>query len=116
MVGGVLFVLGLGGLILRPHVLSKILAFNILGSGAFLILVGLGQRGGAPDPVPQADGVDRHRRRGGGDRVGLGARAAAAGSDGQHGAAGRTGTRSSRIDARPGATECFVRCWIRSPG
>ncbi len=54
MVGGVLFVLGLGGLILRPHVLSKILAFNILGSGAFLILVGLGQRGGAPDPVPQA--------------------------------------------------------------
>ena len=54
LTGGALFALGVGGLILRPHLLSKILAFNILGSGAFLVLVGLGQRGGVPDPVPQA--------------------------------------------------------------
>ncbi len=54
LVGGLLFALGVGGLILRPHLLSKILAFNILGSGAFLVLVGLGQRDGTPDPVPQA--------------------------------------------------------------
>ncbi|MGF1548166.1 MAG: NADH-quinone oxidoreductase subunit K [Thiotrichales bacterium] len=54
LVGGVLFVLGLGGLILRPHLLSKIIAFNVLGSGAFLVLLGLGQRSGVPDPVPQA--------------------------------------------------------------
>ena len=54
LTGAALFALGIGGLILRPHLLSKILAFNILGSGAFLALIGLGQRGGAPDPVPQA--------------------------------------------------------------
>lgn len=54
LIGGLLFALGVGGLILRPHLLSKILAFNILGSGAFLVLVGLGQRDGTPDPVPQA--------------------------------------------------------------
>lgn len=54
LTGTALFALGVGGLILRPHLLSKILAFNILGSGAFLALVGLGQRDGVTDPVPQA--------------------------------------------------------------
>ncbi|HDP88773.1 MAG TPA: Na+/H+ antiporter subunit C [Thioalkalivibrio sp.] len=54
LVGGGLFALGLAGLILQPRLLGKILAFNILGSGAFLVLVGLAQRGGTPDPVPQA--------------------------------------------------------------
>lgn len=52
--GVVLFVVGVAGLILQSHLLRKILAFNIMGSGAFLVLVGLGQRGGMPDPVPQA--------------------------------------------------------------
>ena len=54
LVGGGLFALGLAGLILQPRLLGKILAFNILGSGAFLVLVGLAQRDGIPDPVPQA--------------------------------------------------------------
>lgn len=52
--GAALFVIGMAGLILQPHLLRKIIAFNIMGSGTFLILVGLGQRGGSPDPVSQA--------------------------------------------------------------
>ena len=52
--GAALFVSGLAGLILLSHLLRKILAFNIMGSGVFLVLVGLGQRDGTPDPIPQA--------------------------------------------------------------
>ncbi len=54
LTGGILFALGLAGMILQTHLLRRILAFNILGSGSFLVLIGLGQRGGASDPVPQA--------------------------------------------------------------
>ena len=54
LTGGVLFAMGLAGMILQQHLLRRILAFNILGSGSFLTLIGLGQRGGLPDPVPQA--------------------------------------------------------------
>lgn len=54
LAGAALFALGVAGLILRAHPLRKILAFNVMGSGAFLVLVGLGQRDGTPDPVPQA--------------------------------------------------------------
>lgn len=53
VVGVLLFVLGAAGMLLLTHLLRKILAFNLLGSGAFLALVGLAQRGGV-DPVPQA--------------------------------------------------------------
>ena len=53
-VGILLFVLGLGGIILLDHLLRKILAFNLMGSGIFLVLVGLAQRSGTTDPVPQA--------------------------------------------------------------
>lgn len=53
--GGVLlFVLGLGGMVLLAQPLRKILAFNVMGSGAFLVLIGLAQRDGSADPVPQA--------------------------------------------------------------
>lgn len=54
LAGAALFAIGLAGLLALPDLLRKILAFNILGSGAFLILVGLGQRDGGIDPVPQA--------------------------------------------------------------
>lgn len=54
LAGAALFAVGLAGMLLQPHLLRKILAFNILGSGAFLILVGLGQRDGLIDAVPQA--------------------------------------------------------------
>lgn len=54
LTGAALFVFGVAGLALQPHLLRKILAFNVMGSGVFLVLVGLGQRAGIPDPVPQA--------------------------------------------------------------
>lgn len=54
LAGAALFVLGLAGVILLEHVLRRILAFNLMGSGAFLVLVGLAQRDGGVDPVPQA--------------------------------------------------------------
>ena len=50
--------LGLYGLITRPEVLRKILAFNVLGSGVFLLFGVFARRGAAAglvaDPVPQA--------------------------------------------------------------
>jgi multicomponent Na+:H+ antiporter subunit C len=54
VVGVLLFVLGAAGMLLLPHLLRKILAFNLLGSGAFITLVGLAQRDGGVDPVPHA--------------------------------------------------------------
>ncbi len=53
-VGAILFALGFSGVVLIGHLLRRILAFNVMGSGAFLILVGLAQRHGSADPVPQA--------------------------------------------------------------
>jgi multicomponent Na+:H+ antiporter subunit C len=51
-----LFTLGLYALIVHPHLLRKILAINVMGSGVFLVLVALGGRtpGASPDPVPHA--------------------------------------------------------------
>lgn len=46
--------IGLFGFITLAHLLRKLLAFNLIGSGVFLVLVGLAQRQGEPDPVPQA--------------------------------------------------------------
>ncbi len=48
-----LIAIGAWSLVMRAHLIRKILAVNIMGSGTFLILVGAG--GGSPvDPVPQA--------------------------------------------------------------
>jgi len=56
LVGVGLFCLGLYALIMHAHLLRKILAFNIMGGGVFLVLVALAKRTGevAPDPVPHA--------------------------------------------------------------
>lgn len=54
LAGIALFMIGIAGMALAPHLLRKIIAFNVMGSGAFLVLVGLGQRDGATDPVPHA--------------------------------------------------------------
>lgn len=56
LVGVGLFTLGLYALIVHPHLLRKILALNVMGSGVFLLLVALAKRSGAalPDVVPQA--------------------------------------------------------------
>jgi multicomponent Na+:H+ antiporter subunit C len=49
---------GLYGLITNPQPLRKIIAFNLLGSGVFLLFGVVGRRGAAAgisnDPVPQA--------------------------------------------------------------
>lgn len=52
----VLFCLGFYALIARTHLLRKILAINIMGSGIFLLLVAVARRspGAMPDPVPHA--------------------------------------------------------------
>ena len=52
--GAVLIAIGLYALIVRRHLLRKILAVNVVGNGVFLVLVALAQRSGVPDPVPQA--------------------------------------------------------------
>jgi multicomponent Na+:H+ antiporter subunit C len=56
LVGMGLFILGLYALIVHAHLLRKIMAINIMGSGVFLVLVALGGRtaGASPDPVPHA--------------------------------------------------------------
>ena len=56
LVGVGLFTLGLYALIVYAHLLRKILAINVMGSGVFLVLVALGGRtpGALPDPVPHA--------------------------------------------------------------
>ncbi|HKL62228.1 MAG TPA: NADH-quinone oxidoreductase subunit K [Woeseiaceae bacterium] len=53
--GGIaLFAIGISALVLRPHLLRKILALNVMASGVFLILVGGGSGVQGVDPVPQA--------------------------------------------------------------
>lgn len=52
--GTLLFAFGTAGVLIVRPLLRRILAFNVMGSGAFLVLVGLAQRNGLPDPVTQA--------------------------------------------------------------
>lgn len=54
--GALLFCLGLLALVVRPHLLHKVLALNVAGSGVFLVYIAMAYRGGAvsTDPVPQA--------------------------------------------------------------
>ncbi len=58
LVGAALVGLGLYGLIVDPQPLRKILAFNLIGSGVFLVFGIVARRGAAAgfpfDPVPQA--------------------------------------------------------------
>jgi multicomponent Na+:H+ antiporter subunit C len=57
-VGAALVGLGLYGLIANPQPLRKILAFNVMGSGVFLMFGIVARKGAAAglpsDPVPQA--------------------------------------------------------------
>jgi multicomponent Na+:H+ antiporter subunit C len=58
LAGATLVGLGIYGFILHPHPLRKLLAFNLLGSGVFLVFGIIARRGAAAslrfDPVPQA--------------------------------------------------------------
>jgi multicomponent Na+:H+ antiporter subunit C len=50
--------IGLYGLIVQPHPLRKLVAFNVMGTGVFVLFGALARRGAAAgmpaDPVPQA--------------------------------------------------------------
>lgn len=54
--GAVLIGIGVYGFITRAHLLRRILAFNVIGSGVFLLIGALGYRtpGAEADPVPHA--------------------------------------------------------------
>ncbi len=53
--GLALFLLGLHALVVRGHLLIKVLALNVTGSGVFMVLLAAAARGdGPPDPVPHA--------------------------------------------------------------
>ena len=56
--GATLVGLGLYGLIVNPQPLRKILAFNLMGNGIFMVCAVIARRGAAAgfggDPVPQA--------------------------------------------------------------
>ena len=56
LVGSALFVIGLYGLMTRPHLLHKVLALNITSSGVFFVFVAIARRvpGTTPDPLPHA--------------------------------------------------------------
>ena len=56
LAGIALFAIGLYALIACSHLIRKILAVNVMGSGVFLVLnaVAYGNPEDAPDPVPHA--------------------------------------------------------------
>ena len=56
LAGAVTFVIGFYSLLVQSHLLRRIMALNVMGSGVFLVFIALGaQRPGAiPDPVPHA--------------------------------------------------------------
>ena len=57
LTGVALFALGLYGLLVNRHLLRRIVAFNVIGSGVFLVFGAIAARGpggGGTDPVPQA--------------------------------------------------------------
>ncbi len=54
LTGSALIGIGFYGLIASSHLLRRVMAFNVIGSGIFLFLGAFASRGGVPDPVPQA--------------------------------------------------------------
>lgn len=54
--GAALVAIGLYGLLVQPHLLRRVLGFNMMGSGVFLLFGGMSERGELAnvDPVPQA--------------------------------------------------------------
>ena len=56
LAGAALFAIGFYSLLVQPHLLRRIMAVNVMGSGVFLVYLALGAQtvGVIPDPVPQA--------------------------------------------------------------
>ena len=52
--GAAVLCLGLFGFLAARHVLRRILALNVMGSGVFMMLVALAARTDPPDPIPHA--------------------------------------------------------------
>lgn len=52
--GAALFFLALHGFLMRRHLVRRIIALNVMGSGVFLVFLGMASRGEGTDPVPQA--------------------------------------------------------------
>ena len=56
LAGAALFAIGFYSLLVQAHLLRRIMALNVMGSGVFLVYIALGAQtaGPIPDPVPQA--------------------------------------------------------------
>ena len=56
LAGAALFAIGFHSLIMQAHLLRRIMALNVMGSGVFLVYIALGAQtaGAIPDPVPHA--------------------------------------------------------------
>ncbi|MFN3945101.1 MAG: NADH-quinone oxidoreductase subunit K [Allosphingosinicella sp.] len=56
LTGALLIAIGFYGFVARRHLLRQVLAFNLIGSGLFLLFGALARRAGdaTSDPVPQA--------------------------------------------------------------
>ena len=54
LAGIALVCLGLYAALAARHVLRRILALNVLGSGVFMMLIALSARAERPDPIPHA--------------------------------------------------------------
>jgi multicomponent Na+:H+ antiporter subunit C len=54
LAGAALVGIGLFGLVVQPDILRRILAFNLLGSGVFLVFGATAGAGPGADPVPHA--------------------------------------------------------------
>lgn len=54
LTGAALVGIGFFGLIAARHLLRRVIAFNLIGSGLFVFLGATGTRGEASDPIPQA--------------------------------------------------------------
>lgn len=51
MIGAALWLLGLHGLLTLRHALRRIIAFNLMGSGVFLVMIALAARSQPSDPL-----------------------------------------------------------------
>lgn len=54
LAGMALFGMGLYALIVRVHLVAKILGLNVMSTGVFMFLIALAKRNPSPDPVPHA--------------------------------------------------------------
>ena len=54
--GIIVFIIGIHGLLIQPHLMRKTLAVNVMSTGIFLFFIAMANRNpaGLPDPVPHA--------------------------------------------------------------